>query len=460
MADSDPRVPAADPYTRRDGELKAPPTTLLGRVRHLGPSIVISGAIVGSGEIILTASLGAAVGFALFWWVLMSCWIKSLTQAELSRYIISSGDTYLRAINRLPGKIPGPRGPVAWPLGLTTLAQIPGIMGLGGIVGGAGQSIHLLTPEIPAVVATGGAALLSVVLLLSGSYRLLERSMLVLVLSFSFATLVCSILMQFTEYAITPADLAAGFSFDFPIAFLGLALAVYGYTGVNSTEIPPYTFWCIEKGYPSFIGSPDTSGYVERAKGWIRVVQTDVLATLIILTCATVPFYLLGAGVLNAMGERPQGPETISALSNMFTETLGPWSVWLFGLGAFCILFSTTLAGFAGGARYIADLTIALGFVERRRVDIRQKIIRGWCLFAPFVAFGFYLWIQNPVLLVTVGAVTAALFLPIQTGAVLWLQRHQLDPRLRPSAFVRVALWVIFWVELAMSGLVIRFVVF
>ena len=453
------QVPQQDPYTVRAGEAKTPPTRFLGRLRHLGPSIIISGSVVGSGEIILTASLGAAVGFTLFWWVLLSCWIKSLTQAEIARYIITSGDTYLRAINRLPGKLPGPNGPIAWPLALAVVAQIPAIMGLGGIVGGAGQSVHLLVPSVSAVAATGGIAALSVALLLSGSYKFLERAMLVLVLSFAFTTLVCSILMQFTEYAITPADLAHGLSFEFPAAYVVLALSVYGYTGVNSAELPPYTFWCIEKGYPSFIGPSDAPGFAARARGWIRVVQTDVLATLLILTCATVPFYMLGAGVLNAMGKRPQGSETISALSSMFTETLGPWSLWLFGIGAFSILFSTTVAGIAGGSRYFADLVIALGFVDRQRIDIRTKIIRGWCILAPIVAFGFYRWFQNPIFLVTVGAVTAAIFLPIQTGAVLWLHKNRLDPRVRPGQLVRFALWGIFLFQVAMSVLVIWYVV-
>ena len=60
---------------------------------------------MGSGEIILTASLGAAVGFAMLWWVLFSCWSKSIVQAEVARYIVLSGDTYLRMLNRVITKI-------------------------------------------------------------------------------------------------------------------------------------------------------------------------------------------------------------------------------------------------------------------------------------------------------------------------------------------------------------------
>ena len=62
--------PALDPYTVREGEASSAPVTVRERLRHLGPSIVVSGSVVGSGEIILTASLGAAAGFGLLWWVL------------------------------------------------------------------------------------------------------------------------------------------------------------------------------------------------------------------------------------------------------------------------------------------------------------------------------------------------------------------------------------------------------
>ena len=101
--------------------------------------------------------------------------------------------------------------------------------------------------------------------------------MLGLVGSFTLTTLICAITMQFTEFGIQPSDLVTGFAFDFPIEYLGLALAVYGYTGVNSGEIPAYTYWCIEKGYPSYIGHDrDDPAWPERARGWLKVLHADV----------------------------------------------------------------------------------------------------------------------------------------------------------------------------------------
>lgn len=448
----------ADPYTRGVG-IRPPPAGWRERLRYLGPSVIISGSIVGSGEIILTSSLGAAAGFVLLWWVLFSCWIKSLIQAELSRYIVVSGDTYLRALNRIPGKLWGPRGKVSWTIWLGLLAFIPGVLGISGILGGAGQALTLLVPGLDSRLSTAIVGVLCTVILGSGGYRILEKVMLFLVMSFTAITLICAIAMQFTEYGVTPGDIAGGLMFEFPIEFLVLALAVYGYTGVNSGETSAYTYWCIEKGYPAYIGDQGDANWLTRARGWIGVLHMDVWLTLIILTFATLPFFILGAGVLHELGERPDGLETISVLSNMFTETLGDWALWLFGTGAFFILFSTTLAAIGGGGRFVPDYLIELGFFDRSDLDLRLKLIRIYVIVVPLLGIASYYFVQNPVVLVSIGAITGALFLPLQSGMTLYLQHTGLPRQIRPPLPVTIAIGVIFAIQLVLAAMVIRFVI-
>ena len=449
----------SDPYTVREGGATPPPTSWRTRLRYLGPSVVISGAIVGSGEMILTSALGAAAGFVLLWWVLLSCWIKSLIQAELARYTLVSGDTYVRAMNRLPFRIRIGRGHISFAVAITLIALVPGLLGMGGIIGGAGQALTLLVPEVPSTLAAGLLALITIAVLTTGSYRILEKVMLALVMIFTGATLVCAILMQGTEFAVTRAELASGFTFSFPPEFIVAAMAVYGYSGVNSAETSAYQYWCVEKGYPNFIGRSDAPGWETRARGWIKVMQTDVWVTLVLLTCATVPFYMLGAGVLKKLGKEPDGLETISMLSEMFTQTLGPWSLWLFGVGAFCILFSTMISFIAGEARYIPDYIMELGYLKRRNLAARRRWIRGYCTVVPIFCFVVYMWIQNPRLLITISSLVAGMLLPIQSGAVLWLQKKRMDPRIRPGRGIRAGIWAIFLVELTLAGFVIRYVV-
>ena len=430
-----------DPYTIQPGRTKAAPTSIVGRLKSLGPGIVVSGSIVGSGEILLTAGLGAAAGFALLWWVLMSCWLKSLIQAELARYVITSGDTYLRALNRLPGKLPGPNEPIAWPIWLGLVGFVPGLLTSGGIIGGAGQALAILLDAANITIGGGWATILAamivMLLLWTGRYGRIEKVLVVMVMSFSFLTIACALLMQTTEFQATMDDIVTGLQFQFPVEHVALAIGMYGATGVASSEIAAYTYWCVEKGYPSFVGGdPTEQGWVERAKGWIRVVQMDVWVTLAILTCATLAFYFLGAGVLHRLGLQPEGSETIAVLTNTYTSTLGPWSALVFAVGAFFILFSTTLSGLGAGSRSFPDLLVTFGFIPRQNLGLRQRWIKGYIIAMPLVSATIYFAWQSPITLVLFGATFGAFMLPVQAFVTLYMQRKRLDPRVRPKGWV------------------------
>ena len=469
-----------DPYTIQEGRTKAPPSSLLGRLKSLGPGIVVSGSIVGSGEILLTAGLGASAGFVLLWWVLLSCWLKSLIQAELARYVITTGDTYLRALNRMPGKFRPPpliRGtrtllrrlfhrpaqsrparemePIAWPIWLGLLGFVPGLLTSGGIIGGAGQALSRLIepifPDFGGGWATLLAAAIVMLLLWTGKYARIEKVLVAMVVTFTFITIACALLMQTTEYRATFADIASGLRFDFPLEHLALAIGMYGATGVASSEIAAYTYWCVEKGYPSFVGGdPNEAGWTARAKGWIRVVQTDVWVTLAVLTCATLAFYFLGAGVLHRLGVVPEGQETVSVLANMYTVTLGQGAFWLFMIGAFFILFSTTLSGLGAGSRSFPDLLVTFGFIPRQNLALRQRWIKGYIIVMPLVSAGIYSAYQSPIVLILFGATFGAFMLPVQALATIYMQRTRMDARVKPRNWVAWCMGVVLLVMLAL----------
>jgi Mn2+/Fe2+ NRAMP family transporter len=451
---------AVDVYTQPADAVEAAPDHWRQRLKFLGPGVIISASIVGSGEIILTASLGAAVGFSMLWWVVLSCWSKSIVQASLAKYIVLSGDTYLRALNRIPGKLPGPKGKVSWPVLIGLIAFFPAFTGLGGLIGGAGQALLLLFPDIPDLAAVAGLTAIIAMLLRSGQYQHLEKIMLLLVFMFTLLTITCFVLMQSTVYAVQWRDISQGFEFQFSSQYAVLALAAYGYTGVNSGEISSYTYWCIEKGYPARIGRNDGSQeWLNRAKGWLGILHLDIWITLVLLTCATIPFYFLGAGILHQLGEVPSGHQTIVILSQMFTETMGPWSLWIFAVGAFCILFSSCIAGVAAGGRYIPDYLIELGFLPRHRIDVRRSIIRYYGMTVPFIALLLYAGFQQPVLMISIAACFGALMLPIQCGITIYLQTKRLPKALLPGKFTQLFLWLTFIFQTGMAGLVVYFVI-
>lgn len=446
-----------NPYARPPEAVIEPPQGFWQTIKYLGPGLLLVGSVVGSGEIILTTTLGAAVGFLMLWWMLISCWGKSMIQAELGRHTVSSGETVLQAFNHLPGKLPGPNGKISWFIWLWLINMIPGHLNGGGIYGGAGQAINLAFPFLESKWWTILLAVLAAVLIISGTYRFLEKLIVTMVMTFTLVTITCAIMLQYTEYAITWADFQGGLTFEFPAIAIAAALAAYGATGVTAGETMSYTYWCVEKGYARFTGVADDSPeWLHRAKGWIKVMQADVGLTLITLTCATVPFYMLGAGVLHKTGAKPNGLETLSVLSNMYTETLGAWAAWIFMIGAFFVLFSTVVGNLGAGSRAFADCMGVLGVIDPNNYKSRVRVRNIWAVVSPTVMSLSYFFIENPVWMLTIGGIASAMLAPIVAGGTIYLRYTHLDKRIAPTWKADSILWMSFIAMLILALFIVK----
>src|SRR5882724_2841766 len=78
-----------DPYQLDPSHVLEPPTNFGEIMRKTGPGMVLAASIVGSGELILTTTLGAKVGYTMMWLIILSCLIKAVVQAFLGRYTIA-----------------------------------------------------------------------------------------------------------------------------------------------------------------------------------------------------------------------------------------------------------------------------------------------------------------------------------------------------------------------------------
>ena len=83
--------------------VREPPRKISGALREIGPSLILTANIVGSGELIMTTALGASAGFVALWVILVSCAVKVVVQLEFGKHAIARGETTLYAFNRLPG---------------------------------------------------------------------------------------------------------------------------------------------------------------------------------------------------------------------------------------------------------------------------------------------------------------------------------------------------------------------
>jgi manganese transport protein len=439
---------AVDPYQLVPEAVEAPPTSFAATVSRIGPGMVLAASIVGSGELIATTTLGAQAGFSLLWIILLSCAIKPVVQAELGRYTIATGHTGLEGFDSLPGPRPGLRWIVwAWAATVTlTLLQV------GGMYGGVSQVMSALIPVIPPTIWAGACLAITLALLLGGGYERIERFAFIKVGLFSLLTICAAAILFGRPDAISAADLASGLRLDLPAAGLATAIAVFGITGVGATELVMYPYWCVEKGYARFTGPRDgTREWVERARGWIRVMHFDIVCSLAIYTLATVAFYLLGASVLHRMGVVPADSDTISVLSNIYTQTLGEWGLWAFYAGAVVTLYGTIFASTAAHARLFADAVRIAGYYAREDAASRIRWRKRFVILLSVLPVVLYWFLRSPVQMVVAGGIAQALMLPLIGSAAVYLRHRQLPDDVQPSAATTALLWISTAVMLAFA---------
>ena len=437
--------------------MQTAPKTFKERLKFIGPSVIVTGSVVGSGSIVMTPLLGAAAGFLLLWWLLLSMWSKPIIQAEISRYVVVTRKTFLEALADMPGFKTTIQGKTtSWLVWFMFIGVIPSIAGMGGLAGAVAEAGNTMFPLLSTEVWVFISCLITWLLLYFGSYRSLEKTLLAMVLFFSFMTLVIALSMQSTEYQVNLNQISEGLSFSLPTQYLPLALAVFGFTGISYGEIMAYTYWCLEKGY-----AEDTDNDIEEKKHWIKTMQTDVWVTVFFITLGTLPFFFLGAGVLNNVPELQESLATssfwdvdvISSLQNMFSLVLGGWAKWLFIILAFFVLFSTLLSGTAAFTRTISDYLISMGLV-REKTDTRTKLIKLIAFVIPFLSGLFYFILPNPITLLLIAGIWAAMGLPIVNIGALYLV-NKLEPALQPKVSTKVILWVSLVLQLSLAGLIV-----
>ena len=444
-----PNETVDNPYELRPESVQTPPLAFRDVLRWIGPGLIIASAVVGTGELIATTILGAENGYRLLWLVVLSCIIKVIVQNEIGRYAVATGKTGLEGLDR----VPGPRFRVSWVVWIWFLMQTTTLTTISGMFAGIAEVLNRIVPAVTIGAWVWVVTIVTLVVLVIGRYGLVERVSVALVIIFTALTVSAAFVLGMKPEYFSWSQMVDGLMFHLPIGGLGIAVAVFGITGVGSSDLVMYPYWCIEKGYARFAGPrDDTPAWLNRSRGWVKVMGVDVLCSMFVYTFATIAFYLLGAGVLHGLDVIPKGTETISILSSIYTETLGAWSLYVFLAGAVAVLYSSVFAGTAATARVYADFVGLLGAYDRRNYRARRRATQlfiGIVLFVPLI---YYFLLPEPVMLVTIGGIAQALMLPILGFSTLYLRYFRLPESLAPKGWISLALWVASVITAVMMG--------
>lgn len=417
-----------------------PPRRIVDALRYVGPGLILTAGIVGTGELVLTPRVASEHGFALLWLIVLGCMVKVFTQIELGRYAVATGTTTLQVLDGLPG----PRWRAGWMLWIWLPVFVAMISVIGGILGATAQVLRMAGLDWNPTVLVVVLGLSCSAALGWGGYRVVERFSTVLVVLFTLATALAVIALQWTEYRVTAADLALGFSFRLPDNF-ATAFAALGIIGVGAAELLYYPYWCLEKGYGQRVGPRrhDDPGWTSRALGWMRVMRVDAWTSMIIYTGATAAFFVLGAAVLHRKDLVVADADMVPTLAHMYLETYGAIGLWVFVAGAFATLYSTAFAGTASNARLLADALGLFGLARRDADEAARRRRVQWCSAAlPIYAVILYLAWPKPVTLILISGIGQALLLPFLGGTALYLRYRRLDSALRPGRVWTALLWL------------------
>ena len=189
------------------------PAGALGIARQLGPGLIITAVIVGSGELIVTPKLGASVGFAA------AVVHRARLHAEglrADRARAPRGDP--RHDDARRPRRPARATPARLVGALAVAADVrrPRVPGRGH---GRRRGQHPLDRRAAACRSPrrrSSSALSCALLLVFGRYRFVEAVSTLLVAAFTITTMVAVIALQTTPYAVTLAQLVDGFRFHLP----------------------------------------------------------------------------------------------------------------------------------------------------------------------------------------------------------------------------------------------------
>ncbi|MGB3953782.1 MAG: Nramp family divalent metal transporter [Brooklawnia sp.] len=424
-----------DPYVLDPSKIMEPPKGWGPSLRFLGPGMITSAAVVGSGELITATTLGSRVGMVLLWLVFVSTFVKVAVQIELARWSISTGRPGMFGYDEVPPRIAGR----SWASYIVLLMFFQFMASQAGVVGSAALAMSMLLPfgGDPMSPLSMGIwvwifIVIAIIIHQINKYELIEviSTFLVVVVTFLIVAMVFGI--QFTQFAWTGAELADGMRFRIAAGSMGVALSMFGLTGVGAGEISGYSFWVVEKGYAAWTGPNDGSDeWAARARGWISVMKKDAWIAWVIYTMSTAAFYMLGATVLYKQGLEVRGNELIATISRIFTDTIGSWVGPVFLVFAAIALYKTILANVPGLARQTSASLAVFGvykWTDARRRNFVMRLLMiimpvSWGLLATVVA--------QPLALVILGGTLNAIYLMVVAVATVYLSFTETDKRIK-----------------------------
>jgi len=425
-------------------QLQTPPSLW----RNLGPSFILLGLALGSGELILWPYLAANWGLGLLWGALLGISLQYVLNTEVMRYSLAWSESVFVGFRRLSVLIP------TWYILSTAIPwSIPGFSSA------AAEIVHKLLPILPASWIAIALLLLAGFILSVGKSLYLTMVRFQTVVILVGMVIIVALVSMFTSLSdwqlVGWGILGNGGSWWFFPAGVQLTafLAAFAYAGAGGNLNLAQSFYIKEKGfgmgvYAEKVGSvlrgtheetalrgktfSQTPTNMRRWKMWWRHVTTEHLLIFWLLGFVTIVLL----SVLSYATVYSHATE--SGLSFLYAESavIGDSAGNLVRIGflslAAMMLFSTQLGVLESSARIVSENIVLLTKWRKNKADVTASFsIVVWAQIGIGIlvyALGF----TEPRVLITLSAILNAAAMMVSFILIGILNKKRLHPAQQP----------------------------
>ncbi|EFK54546.1 Nramp family divalent metal transporter [Corynebacterium genitalium ATCC 33030] len=360
----------------------------------LGPGLLISASFIGPGTVTTATVTGASFGFALTWAIVFSIVATIILQEMSARLGLMGGLSTGEAMRETF------ESPVAKLLMISLIVTAIGIGGAayaGGDTTGTalalsdvtGLSIPVLSCIIVAVI---------VVLLLTGSYKVIEKFMTALVI-------ILALIFLITAVAVKP-DLGAMFKGIFvpglPDGSVLTAIALIG------TTVVPYNVFLHSNLVQEKWGD-------EPGKLSLKKARVDNIVSISIGGLITLAIVATAASTLFAQGI---AAESAAELAEPLRPVLGDFAPWALAIGLFAAGLTSAIAGPLGAAYAISGV---LGWSS----DLKDNRFRAIYLAVVLIGLVIAVTGVNPIQVIVLAQAANGILLPVVAFFLLYTMNNK-----------------------------------
>ena len=459
-------------------------------IGHFGPGMILMMTGIGTSHLVTAPLAGAQFGYVLLWSVLASYVFKYYGFEMAFRFTHATGRSMLDAYATAPGKWP------LWYMLVTTIIQ--SALGQAGRLAAAAAVPYFIVQYYFGLTVNPGVyalvlGLVAVTIILRGRYAMFET------LTKLFAGVLCvsSLIVYFVEPA--PASVFRNFfTFDTPEGSLIIIAAFFGLlpTGIDvslqASEwgkakrtgmgrlrsqleehriTQPFDPLTSPKSALTVDTTKLPADALEYCRRWFTIGMLDFRLGHIISFIIASIFLILAAQWIP--GSDVSGNAVMGEIAGIFTNSVGPWMMIVFLVGAFAATFSTAFNYFDGWPRVVAACCRNLfpGTARLRGIAADEltaehrstayseyNIYRATMLFSLVSAVAIMAGVSRPVWLVLVASALAYFVAPV----IFFLNMYycftvipKTDRLFYPSRFATVFGWLSFVMFTGMTGLLI-----